>query len=216
MDSSVLFSEILADLDAAYVDPVQPDKLFETGVRAMLGSLDPYTEYENNKDSQNLDILTYGRYGGVGLTIASDSKYEVGKGEVKDSSRVLVVDALEGYAFDAGVRTGDHIVSVADQSVAGKELSEITQLLRGEPGSSVKVEFERDGIEGRQQVVLQRKSVRIKDVPVTMFLGDKSEGIGYVLLRGFAVDTGRYDDCCRLESISQSGSCAGLKGTADV
>lgn len=52
--------------------------------------------------------MTYGRYGGVGLTIASDLKYVPGKGEVRDPSRIFVVDALEGYAWDAGVHTGDN------------------------------------------------------------------------------------------------------------
>lgn len=59
-DETFLFHEILSDLSLAYVDKVEPDKLFETGMRAMLGSLDPYTEFENNKDAENLQIATYG------------------------------------------------------------------------------------------------------------------------------------------------------------
>lgn len=126
-----------------------------------------------------------------GLTIGSDVKYVPGKGEVKDPSRIFVVDALEGYAWDAGVRTGDHITKVDGVSVDGKDLQEITGMLRGVPGTKVTVTYERDGVQGSSEAVLSRKSVRIKDVPVATFMGPKSDGIGYILLRGFAVDSGK-------------------------
>mmetsp|Transcript_12595 Transcript_12595/g.30858 ORF Transcript_12595/g.30858 Transcript_12595/m.30858 type:complete len:691 (-) Transcript_12595:350-2422(-) len=191
-EEAVLFREILADVQAAYVDPVDSERFFETGVRAMLGSLDPYTEFENNRDTQDLDIMTYGRYGGVGLTVGSDTKYDPVKGAiVSDDTRFLVVGALEGYAWDAGLRTGDHIVGIDDQPVKGKKLKEITEMLRGSPGSDVVVAFQRDGVKGDQSTVLHRKLVQIPNVPLARLIGDPKEANGYIMLKSFAETSGQ-------------------------
>lgn len=72
-----LFETILADLDAGYVDPVDTNKLFETGVSAMLRSLDPYTEFEAREEAQQLNEGIMGRYGGVGLVIAGVTPKDV-------------------------------------------------------------------------------------------------------------------------------------------
>ncbi len=102
LQRAVVFGTILEDVKAAYVDAdVDIDKLFSTGVNSMLAVLDPYSEFEDDKAAEDLAVRTTGRYGGVGLTI--------GKG---DGDGVLVLGALEGYAYDAGVRPGDRIVSV--------------------------------------------------------------------------------------------------------
>jgi carboxyl-terminal processing protease len=72
-----LFETILADLDRGYVDPVDTNKLFETGVSAMLRSLDPYTEFEARADAQTLNEGIMGRYGGVGLVIAGATPRDI-------------------------------------------------------------------------------------------------------------------------------------------
>ena len=65
-----LFETILTDLDKGYVDEVDTRKLFETGMSAMLGSLDPYTEFESRTEAEELNESVSGRYGGVGLVIS--------------------------------------------------------------------------------------------------------------------------------------------------
>ncbi len=135
-----IFENILADLELGYVDKIPTEELFETGVQAMLSSLDPYTEFENNKAKKDLEIQTFGRYGGVGLSIAED--WKVGpKGQEKDKSSVRVMAALQGYAFDAGLRPGDHLLAVDGESFQGKSVSDITGKLRGAPGTDVQVPF---------------------------------------------------------------------------
>ena len=97
-DSVNVFKDILVDLDNSYVDKVDPQKLFKTGVTAMLQSLDPYTEYEDLMAAKAMQEQVSGKYGGVGLVIAS-KKYG-------DTPGIEVVDAFEGYAYNEGVRTG--------------------------------------------------------------------------------------------------------------
>jgi len=107
---ALLYGDILDSIRESYVeDNVDVDQLFQTGVNAMLQSLDPYSAYENAQQSEDLTMRTVGRYGGVGLTIGTD----------KDD--VVVLGALEGYAFDAGVRPGDRILRVDGEAVGGKK-----------------------------------------------------------------------------------------------
>ena len=110
MQRALLYGDILDSIRESYVeDNVDVDQLFQTGVNAMLQSLDPYSAYENAQQSEDLTMRTVGRYGGVGLTIGTD----------KDD--VVVLGALEGYAFDAGVRPGDRILRVDGEAVGGEK-----------------------------------------------------------------------------------------------
>jgi C-terminal processing protease CtpA/Prc len=99
-----LFETILSDLDAGYVDPVDTNKLFETGVSAMLRSLDPYTEFEAREEAQQLTEGIRGLYGGVGLVIAGATPKDIVRmqkaassptSQQQSGSKLLPQDAIE-------------------------------------------------------------------------------------------------------------------------
>ncbi len=98
-----IFQEILHDLDVSFVDPVDINKLAETGFSAMLNSLDPYTEFETPKAAKELRTQTSGNYGGVGLVVGRVLR---GAAESDIDPYPYVIKALEGFAFDAGIRVG--------------------------------------------------------------------------------------------------------------
>merc|ERR1719162_1611247 len=284
-----LFETILADLDRGYVDPVDTNKLFETGVSAMLRSLDPYTEFEAREEAQQMNEGIIGRYGGVGLVISGatprdlkeiqkvnddqqqqliqsneniqqgskplpgdtvqdlmnsgesngsqsspssssslikksngrnsestnlvDSNTSVDaaddddddedifvKQKRKDQLKALakaqekgirVVSAFEGYAFDYGMRTGDKLKQVDDLVVTSTTtVEDVRNILRGEPGTLVNIQFERDGVKGVQDVTMPRAIVRLRDVKLATLVGKPSDGIGYISLSGFAQSAG--------------------------
>lgn len=257
----ILFETILNDLNDAYVDDVDVQKLFETGVKAMTSSLDPYTEFESRVDAQALEETVTGRYGGVGLVIRGgtnlrllddddvvvgvaggteqqkkegvDAKDGVvtpslipdtsvspvaakdGSGDddmdADESERrrarkksmedgIRVVSAFEGYAYDAGMRVGDKLLAIDDFVIQPTTaVDEVRTHLRGEPGTPVSITFLRDGVGGEgksamnkpQTITLQRSVVRIPDVKYFGFIGEPSDGIGYIDLSGFANDAGR-------------------------
>lgn len=88
-----LFETILTDLDRGYVDDVDTQKLFETGVSAMLRSLDPYTEFEGRTEAGELNESIQGRYGGVGLVITGISpKQAIQDAATKDASMMRQPD----------------------------------------------------------------------------------------------------------------------------
>lgn len=231
-------------MDQGYVDDVDTKKLFETGVSAMLKSLDPYTEFEPRQEAQDLTESIRGRYGGIGLVIsgstipkpviesAKSAKVEGGskllpKEAMKDNANLVdddtiayddsddiedmasrketmkayekavakgirVVNAFEGYAFDYGMRPGDKIVAVDGWEIEpGTSVEEVRNRLRGEPGSSVEIAFERDGVKGVNSVTISRRVVQIADVKLATMVGDPKEGIGYIQLTGFTSDAGR-------------------------
>lgn len=178
-----LFDFILQDISSSYVDKVDINKLFETGVNSMLGTLDPYTQFENNAQAVEMSVKTNGRYAGVGLGISLGDSAAGGK-----DRQIVIVSAFEGYAFDAGIRPGDVIESISGNDVKGLALEKVTDLLRGEPGTSVDVSIRREGVGHPLQFTLARRSVHIKDVPVSAFVGDPKDRIGYIRLQSFAKD----------------------------
>lgn len=268
-----LFETILQDLDDAYVEPVDTQQLFETGIQAMLRSLDPYSEYEGPQEAVALTESIDGKYGGVGLVIAGvtppnskqatlstpapntvpldnnninnpksgntiDAPLKEGDissrnnpttvGKVKETTvgfdlndddedadfdgdeddlyddlqsrkkldslyqkarekGVRVVAAFEGYAYDYGMRVGDKLLAVDDLSVEDLSLDQVRNRLRGEPGSWVTIQYERDGVEGIQTVTMPRQVVRLRDVKVATLLDND---IGYIRISGFSSDTG--------------------------
>ncbi|GJQ13491.1 hypothetical protein GpartN1_g5282.t1 [Galdieria partita] len=172
-----LFNIILEDIQRAYVEKVDVDKLFETGVNAMLGSLDPYTQFENHIEAQEMNVKAMGRYGGVGLVIAKD---------IRDKDQIIIVSSFESYAFDAGLRPGDRLLQVDGHPVVGQDLEGMTQLLRGDAGTQVTVRVSRPGISEPFDVTLTRQLVRVSDVPAYGFIGNRQDGVGYIRLQSFS------------------------------
>jgi hypothetical protein len=226
----ILFETILNDLNEAYVDDVDIQKLFETGVKAMTSSLDPYTEFESRQEAQDLEESVSGQYGGVGLVIRGSTltaeaeeialepmPSEDGKEKkppivrnVEEEDRaaikrrrqktledgIRVVSAFEGYAYDAGLRVGDKLLSVDDFEIKPTTtVDQVRNHLRGEPGTPVSITFQREGVGGEknepQTILMQRSVVHIPDVKYYGFIGDPKDAIGYIDLSGFANDAGR-------------------------
>lgn len=228
-----LFETILNDLNIAYVDQVDTQKLFETGISAMLSSLDPYTEFEGRTEAVEMNESVMGKYAGVGLVISGNtikpsdiekiaSEKENGGvvgdedlEDVADSSTsknkeldddelfkqknkeklkdrgIRVVSAFEGYAFDYGMRVGDKLLAVDGTPITeDMTVENVRNLLRGEPGTSVSIAFERIGVKGEQIAEIPRQIVRMKTVKLASIIGKQEDGIGYIQLSSFAEDTG--------------------------
>lgn len=271
-----LFETILADLDRGYVDDVDTKKLFETGVSAMLSSLDPYSEFEGKQEAQDLSETVTGKYGGIGLVIsgaspiknipvAADSTTEVSSESssnskllpsdaVNDNNRMLneddddedllldefeesvevrkeqirkikkareqgvrVVSAMEGYAFDYGMRPGDKLLAVDGLPLTiDMSVEDVRNKLRGEPGSTVSITFQRDGVEGENTLSIPRSLIRLRDVKLATLLGKAEDGIGYIQLSGFAANAGPEVRAAifALQQLSEdaSGGSNSLKG----
>lgn len=112
--------------------------------------------------------------------------------ELLRAKGIRVVTAFEGYAFDYGMRVGDKLIAVDGTKIQDTtSIEDVRNTLRGEPGTYVTIQFERDGVEGIQSVTMPRSVVRIRDVKFAALLGNPADGIGYIQLLGFTSDAGR-------------------------
>lgn len=173
-----IFTELYKELNIYYVDDTQPGKLMKTGIDAMLNSLDPYTQYIPESDMEDYRFMTTGQYGGVGALIK------------RQNDRVYVSDPYEGYpAMKAGIWAGDEIIEVDGRRIAGMETDEVSKLLKGQAGSTVKVITQRQGMEPVTHT-LTREEIKIPDVPYKGMI-DHANKVGYIKLNSFTQTAGQ-------------------------
>jgi carboxyl-terminal processing protease len=172
-----IFGKLYEELAAGYVDPLDAEQLMRTGIDAMLETLDPYTVFVDEAENEDLNILTQGRYGGVGLTVG------------RRAGKIVVLRPLEGYSgFEQGVRTGDVILTVDGSPTTGLAVADVSQLLRGEPGSTVRITVHRTGVAQPLDFVLTRARVQIKNISYSARV---AENVGYARLDRFTLNATR-------------------------
>lgn len=166
-----IFTEVYKQVNSLYVDGTQPGELMKVGIDAMLESLDPYTVYYPESDIENYKLMTTGQYGGIGARIRKIDDF------------VVVGEPYVGFpAFKAGLRGGDVILKVDGKDVKGKSTSDLSKILKGNPGTSITVTIQRPGTEAAFEVSFKREKVQIKSVP---YQGMITENIGYIKMKSF-------------------------------
>ena len=159
------------ELNLFYVDELAPGELMETGIKAMLAQLDPYTRYFPETKMEDVRFMQTGEYGGVGASIETRN------------GQTIVVDLLEGEpAEQAGLQLGDVVMRVNGRDLAGLEQNQIGDLLQGATGTDVTVDIQRPGTREILTFELQRQKVKVPDVP---YQGKLSETTGYLALNSF-------------------------------
>ncbi len=148
-----------------YVDEVDPDRLTEGAAAGMVRNLDPYTEYISDEGMQNFEVLTTGKYGGIGSLIRQKDDY------------VRIAQPYEGSPADrAGLKIGDKIIAIDGVDARGMKTEEVSPRLKGEAGTKLTVEVEH--LDGQRLVAeITRERISIPGVPYAGFV---AEGIGYV------------------------------------
>lgn len=166
-----VFTDVYKEVNSLYVDGTQPGKMMKTGIDAMLESLDPYTVYYPESDIENYKLMTTGQYGGIGARVRSIDDFVVISEPFKDFP-----------AYKAGLRAGDVILQVDGKGVKGKTTSELSKILKGNPGTNLTVKIQRPGTEDPFDVTFKREKVKIKSVP---YSGMLTEDIGYIKMSSF-------------------------------
>ncbi len=183
-----IFNDVMRQVDVNYVDTLNYEDLTETAINAMLRKIDPYTVYYSKKQDRELRMLTTGKYGGIGSIIQQrpkpESKVQSRKSKVsKDSLWTYAVNPYEGKpAQKAGVQAGDRILSVDGKSTKGLTVSEVSNNLRGEPGTTVVLELEREGVDKPFKVSIVREDIHLDPVNYyTVFAADSLPvPVGYI------------------------------------
>ena len=169
-----IFHQIYQTLDAYYVDTLDASKLVTTGIDAMLEALDPYTEYYTEDDQTDLKMLTQAKYGGIGSMIRM----------MKDST-VIIAEPYEGMpAAEAGLQAGDVLLKIDKTDLKGKTTSQVSDMLRGEPGTTFLLQYKRPGEAKPREIKITRQNIKLPAVPYYGMIGQS----GYIHLNQFTND----------------------------
>lgn len=169
-----LSSDIAFKINARYVDELVIKDLIHSGIRGMIDTLDPFSEFLEKKDFDHLMEATSGKYSGLGMTIF-----------LKDSW-VTIVSPMEGMpAYRMGLRAGDRVTAIDGESTEGMSTMEASKLMRGEAGTEVTLTISREGIDEPLEYTIERAVITIKMVPYAGVIHKGDSNIGYIRLARF-------------------------------
>ncbi len=172
------FGKIYKEISLNYVDKINPEEFIVSGVKGMLSQLDPYTAYIDSKEQRDLEIITSGKYGGIGLSVSFDD------------NKVTVIELMEGYsAHRQGVRIGDIITKINDTPVDGNTQEYMSVIQKGEPGTTVQLTVKREGVDEPLRFELVREEIEIVNVSYYGFIPENSQN-AYIKLSGFSRTAG--------------------------
>ena len=203
-EALTIFSDVLRQLDMNYVDTLNYEQLTETAINAMLRKVDPYTVYFPKKKDDDLRMMTQGKYGGIGALIQQREvpiqPRPVGAHPDKQSERqTFIANPYEGKpAQRNGIRAGDRIISVDGISTKGQTVSEVSNNLRGVPGTTVTLVLEREGVEKPFTKSFPREDIHLDAVDYYTAIKTPSESplkgegyCGYISFREFTENSAR-------------------------
>lgn len=171
-----IFSDIYKKLDMLYVDTLDADTVIGWAIRSMLRQVDPYTVYYSEDNMEELKTMTTGKYAGIGALV----RY------VKKENRVAISEPYEDTpAQRAGVRAGDVILTIDGKDVKGLPVDKVSEMLRGEPGSSFELVVQRYGIKEPLTFQIRRENIQLPSIPYYNMLDDS---VGYIALSSFTED----------------------------
>jgi carboxyl-terminal processing protease len=190
-----LLADVMQLVKQDYVEPVDDTTLLDNAMRGMLSGLDPHSAFLDKNEYQQMQIITTGQFGGLGLEVT------------QQDGAVVVVSPIDGTpAAQAGVRTGDVIARVNDTDLTGLSLDQAVALMRGKPGSRVSLTILRRGATGPLTFTLTRVEVHVASVRSRLL----EPGYGYVRISQFSEDTG--DAVAKAVQALSKQNHAALKG----
>lgn len=173
-----IFISILRELNAKYADEISPGELTNTAIDAMLESLDPYTIYYTENEIEDVKMITSGQYGGIGALIQQYGKDKVAISEIYENCP----------AQKSGVLAGDIITKVDGKSTAGKNSTDISSAMRGQPGTTVTLEVFRPSKNKTLNFSITREEITLPNIP---YYGMLDNTVGYIKLDQFTEKAGK-------------------------
>lgn len=175
-----VFNSVYKELDMFYVDTIDPQKVIRAGIDAMLQEIDPYTEYYPEDDLDDFKQMITGKYAGIGSVIRL----------YKKRNRVVIFEPYEGTpAAEVGLKAGDVILEIDGKDVEGMATDKVSDMLRGEAGTTFVLKVDRPGEPAPLEFKITRRNIQTPSVPYYGILPDGKTG--YLQLTSFT------DNCAR-------------------
>ncbi len=185
-----IFNEIYKTLDLFYVDTLAADTVIRWAIDGMLMKVDPFTGYYP-ADDEDLRQMATGKYAGIGSIIRFHKKHD----------RVVIDEPYANTpSQDAGLRAGDIILTVDGKDIKGMMPTKVTEMLRGEAGTTFELCFQRPGEKKSRTVHITRRTIQLPAIP---YYGIMDDGIGYINLNSFTSGCAREMRHALLQLMSQ-------------
>ena len=169
----VLFS-LFREVNANYVDETDPDKMMQRGAAAMLGGLDPYTRFLSEEEMKGFEVMTTGKYGGIGSLIRQKGEW------------VVIAQPYKGFAADkAGLKIGDKILAVDGADARHLTVEQVSERMKGDPGSTLRLRVERFRDSSTEELEIRRERIAISGVT---YYGMVNDSVGYLAHSDFTED----------------------------
>jgi carboxyl-terminal processing protease len=173
-----LFGKVYKEISFNYVDDIDPQEFMRAGIKGMLSKLDPYTVFIDEKNQDDIDLITNGKYGGVGVSIGVRN------------DKVTILEVLDGYSAEKqGIRIGDVVVRIGDVKVTPEKIDDISSLVKGEPGTPVQLRILRSSETDTLVFNLVREEVIVKNLTFADFYPENSNNV-YLKLSNFSRSAG--------------------------
>lgn len=173
-----IFGKVYKEVTLNYVDKVNPENFMVSGIKGMLSSLDPYTNYIDETMKKDFDVVTTGKYGGIGASVGLRS------------DKITILELMEGYpAQRQGLRVGDIIVKVDSIIVNKENYDKLSSYLKGDPGKIVQLTIKRDGVEDNLLFEIVLEEITVKNLTYYGF-APRDGNIAYLKLSGFSRSAG--------------------------
>ena len=185
-----LFSDVLAIVDAEYVDEIKPKDAIYGALKGMLTSLDAHSQFMDPETYNELKVDTEGKFGGIGIEIS-----------IKDGLLTIIAPIEDTPAWKAGLKSGDKIVKINNDLTRGIDLTKAMKKLRGKPGEEVNLTILRESEKKLLEFKITRAIIKINDIKQTKILED---GIGYIRIIEFRETTPKDFDKA-IEKLSKLG-----------
>ena len=168
-----IFTQVYKNLDLLYVDTLNPSEVIGTGIKAMLRSLDPYTEYYPESETKNLKMMLTGKYAGIGALVRYHQRLK----------RVVIDEPYEGMpAAEVGLKKGDIVLSIDDSTMTDKDVSYVSSRLRGDAGTKFVLKVLRPMTGKKMDFKITRRAIKLPELP---YYGMLEGGVGYINLNQF-------------------------------
>lgn len=168
-----IFGKVYKEISFNYVDEINPEEFMREGIKGMLKSLDPYTVFIDESKQEDIDLMTNGKYGGIGVTIGVRN------------DRVTITEILDGYAAQKqGLRIGDIVIEVDGEPITSSDIDDLSAKVKGEPGTTVQLKVVRNNDRDTLTFNIIREEIVIRNLVYAGFYPPNSNNV-YLKLSNF-------------------------------
>ncbi len=169
--SMEILVNVLRNISLYYVDEVNPEQLLKDATTGMVRNLDPYTEFISESEVEGFELMTTGKYGGIGSMIRQKGDW------------VLFAEPYKNSPADkAGIQIGDRLVEIDGRNAQGMTTEQVSNALKGEPGSKIKIKVQKWLTDEEVEMRIEREIITIPGIP---YYGMVSDSVGIIFHNDF-------------------------------